>query len=125
MRCNKNCPRCGGNECGKQTDYNGKRLGGGQCCGPSILKQGQVCETPIDQTPVERSANIINAPCMYGGKGVDIIEDWKDAGFFMVSNQNLKLPNMNILNGILNYNIFTTNYEYFSFCAFIYFSFLV
>ena len=82
MCCNKNCPRCGGSECGKYRDANGKRLGGGQCCGPSILKQGQVCETPIDPTPVERNANIINAPCMYGGKGVDIIEDWKDAGFF-------------------------------------------
>ena len=80
--CNKNCPRCGGNKCGKSTDANGKRLGAGQCCGVNILKRGQVCETPTDQTPEERNANVINAPCMYAGKGVDILEDLKDAGFF-------------------------------------------
>ena len=81
MCCNKNCPICGGNKCGKSTDANGKRLGAGQCCGVNILKQGQVCETPIDP---ERSADIIKAPCMYAGKGVDILEDLRDAGFFMV-----------------------------------------
>ena len=60
--CHKDCPRCGGNRCGQQTDSSGKKLGARKCCGRTILKREKVCgEHP--------------APCKVAVKGADVFED--------------------------------------------------
>jgi len=61
--CHKDCPRCGGNRCGQQTDSSGKKLGQRKCCGRTILKREKVCgEHP--------------APCKVAVKGADVFEDF-------------------------------------------------
>jgi len=60
--CHKDCPRCGGNRCGRQTDSSGKKLGARNCCGTTILKREKVCgEHP--------------APCKVAVKGDNVFED--------------------------------------------------
>lgn len=61
--CHKDCPKCGGNDCGKQTDSSGKKLGPNECCGEAILKGDRICgEHP--------------APCKIPVKGEDVWEDF-------------------------------------------------
>jgi len=61
--CHKDCPRCGGNKCGQQTDSSGKKLKARNCCGRTILKGEKVCgEHP--------------APCKIAAKGKDVFEDF-------------------------------------------------
>jgi len=60
--CHKDCPICGGNKCGQQTDSSGKKLGARNCCGRIILKREKVC----GKHP---------APCKMAVKGEDVFED--------------------------------------------------
>ena len=49
--CNKKCPKCGGQGCGKQKDASGKKLKISDCCVGKILEKGKTCRSGRKNAP--------------------------------------------------------------------------